>query len=160
MHSTSCIIACTCTRLHKYTPHTLTYAHTHTHTHRYSYPFFGCPYPVVVQPPVPLSLNTDQAFTQSYCAFDFATEPQQLIQHISSHPLMVEVWQSCDKSHDLIIGTSKVNTNSQRTCICTCSTACMAYYAWSQPRKHCIVTVMSPTLLYLSNSLIEMFFHL
>ena len=79
------------------------------HTHRYSYPFFGCPYPVIVQPPIPLSLNTDQPFTQSYCAFDFATEPQQLTQHISSHPLMVEVWQSCDKSHDLIIGTSKVN---------------------------------------------------
>ena len=79
-----------------------------THTHRYSYPFFGCPYPVVVQPPVPLPLNVDQTFTQSYCSFEFATEPQQLNRHISGHPLVVEVWQSCEKSHDLNIGTSEV----------------------------------------------------
>ena len=77
-------------------------------TFRYSYPFFGCPYPVVVQPPVQLSTNTDQTFSQSYCAFEFATEPEQLIQQISANPLVVEVWQSCDKSHDLIIGTAKV----------------------------------------------------
>ena len=99
----------TCKIAHTHT-HTHTHAHAHTHTHTDTTILsFGCPYPVVVQPPVPLSLNTDKAFTQSYCAFDFATKPQQLIQHISSHPLVVEVWQSCDKSHDLIVGTSKVN---------------------------------------------------
>ena len=78
--------------------------------HRYHYPFFGCPYPVLVQPPVTLSLTSpsEHTFTQSFCSFDFAASYQQLFHHTSQQPLLVEVWQSCDHTQDRIAGVSQV----------------------------------------------------
>ena len=71
---------------------------------RYSYPFFGSPYPVLVQPPVRLAPNTEATFTQGYCAFDFATTPQHLQTQFCSVPLIVEVWQAQDQ----LVGVAKV----------------------------------------------------
>ena len=80
------------------------------HLCRYSYPFFGSPYPVLVQPPVRVAPNTEATFTQGYCAFDFATTPQQLHTQFCSVPLVVEVWEAQDQ----LVGVARVRQNSCR----------------------------------------------
>ena len=45
---------------------------------RYSYPFFGSAAPIMTNPPVEVRKNMEVFLPQSYCAFDFATMPQQL----------------------------------------------------------------------------------
>ncbi|KAI5272763.1 hypothetical protein MUG91_G151n15 [Manis pentadactyla] len=45
---------------------------------RYSYPFFGSAAPIMTNPPVEVRKNMEVFLPQSYCAFDFATVPQQL----------------------------------------------------------------------------------
>lgn len=75
---------------------------------RYNYPFFGNPYPVLIQPPVLPLVGTDQHFSHSFCSFEFATSLSRLEEHITHHPLTVEVWQSHDQSHDQIVGLAQV----------------------------------------------------
>ena len=76
--------------------------------HRYAYPFFGSPYPVVVQPPVPLLPGTEQTFAASCCAFTFATTKSQLERQFHIQPLSVEVWATRKAGDDNLVGIAKV----------------------------------------------------
>ncbi|XP_035665756.1 centrosomal protein of 120 kDa-like [Branchiostoma floridae] len=45
---------------------------------RYTYPFFGSAAPILTHPPVEIRRNMEVLLPQSFCAFDFASTPQQL----------------------------------------------------------------------------------
>eukprot|EP00731_Ephydatia_muelleri_P012343 Em0006g1237a len=75
---------------------------------KYSYPFFGSPYPVLIQPPVSVPFNAEQPFSRSYCAFDFAISSHHLIQQLHSQPLEVGVWQSQDGRPDQLLGVAAI----------------------------------------------------
>ena len=45
---------------------------------RYTYPFFGSSSPIMTHPPVEVRRQTEVLLPHSFCAFDFATTPQQL----------------------------------------------------------------------------------
>lgn len=79
--------------------------------HRYAYPFFGSPYPVVVQPPVPLLPGTEQNFAASCCAFTFATDKSQLERQLHVQPLSVEVWATRKAGSDNLVGIAKVHVH-------------------------------------------------
>lgn len=88
--------------------------------HRYAYPFFGSPYPVVVQPPVPLLPGTEQNFAASCCAFTFATDKSQLERQLHVQPLSVEVWATRKAGSDNLVGIAKVHVH-------VCEHACSSY---------------------------------
>jgi hypothetical protein len=54
-----------------------------TLTHRYSYPFFGTAAPVITSPPVEVRRHMEVLLPKSFCAFDFATNPEVLKETLS-----------------------------------------------------------------------------
>ena len=66
----------------------------------------------MVQPAVTVAENSQQRFAQSFCAFEFATTEEQLAAHVTSRPLTVEVWRSCDQSSDTLVGVANVSVQS------------------------------------------------
>ena len=44
----------------------------------YTYPFFGSTSPIFTHPAVEARKNTEVFLNKSFCAFDFATSPQQI----------------------------------------------------------------------------------
>ena len=46
--------------------------------YRYTYPFFGSAAPILTHPPVEARRGAEVLVPQSFCAFDFATTPQQI----------------------------------------------------------------------------------
>uniref|UniRef100_A0A3P8VQ03 Centrosomal protein 120 n=1 Tax=Cynoglossus semilaevis TaxID=244447 RepID=A0A3P8VQ03_CYNSE len=77
-------------------------------TLRYSYSFFGSAAPIMTNPPVELHRNMEVSLPQSYCAFDFATLPQQLHDTFHRVPLVVELWHRDSNSRDQLIGRASV----------------------------------------------------
>ncbi|XP_035236274.1 centrosomal protein of 120 kDa isoform X2 [Anguilla anguilla] len=77
-------------------------------TLRYSYQFFGSAGPIMTNPPVEVQKNMEVFLPQSYCAFDFATLPQQLQDTFLRVPLVVEVWHRDPSARDLLLGTASV----------------------------------------------------
>ncbi|CAH1798062.1 unnamed protein product [Owenia fusiformis] len=76
---------------------------------RYAYPFFGSAAPILTQPAVEVRRGTEVLLPQSFCAFNFATTPQQLFDTIVSVPLVVEVWdRDRQKAQDTILGVVKL----------------------------------------------------
>ncbi|XP_039659237.1 centrosomal protein of 120 kDa [Perca fluviatilis] len=86
----------------------LSLTHPIAATLRYSYPFFGSAAPIMTNPPVELQRNMEASLPQSYCAFDFATLPQQLQDTFLQVPLVVEVWHRDSTSRDQLIGRASV----------------------------------------------------
>ncbi|KAK2164709.1 hypothetical protein LSH36_60g08013, partial [Paralvinella palmiformis] len=80
---------------------------------RYTYPFFGSATPIMTNPPVEVRKGMEVLLPQSYCAFDFATTPQQLLDTLTRVPLYVEVWdRDHDKSQNVLLGAAQVNLNN------------------------------------------------
>ncbi|KAL3867406.1 hypothetical protein ACJMK2_044608 [Sinanodonta woodiana] len=76
---------------------------------RYSYPFFGSAAPILTNPPVEIRRGMEALLPQSFCAFDFACNMQQLQETFLRVPLMVEVWNR-DKqlSKDVLLGAARL----------------------------------------------------
>ncbi|XP_077473663.1 centrosomal protein of 120 kDa isoform X2 [Stigmatopora argus] len=75
-------------------------------TLRYSYQFFGSTAPVMTSRPVELNRHMDVSLPHSYCAFDFATVPQQLQDTFLRVPLVLELWHQDASS--LLIGRASL----------------------------------------------------
>ncbi|KAG7490110.1 Centrosomal of 120 kDa [Solea senegalensis] len=86
----------------------LTLTHPIAATLRYSYPFFSSPAPIITSPPVELRSNMEVSLPQSYCAFDFASLPQQLHDTFLRVPLRIEVWDRDSTNRDRLIGQASV----------------------------------------------------
>ncbi|XP_062828214.1 centrosomal protein of 120 kDa isoform X2 [Anolis carolinensis] len=82
---------------------------------RYSYPFFGSAAPIMTNPPVEVRKNTEVFLPQSYCAFDFATMPQQLQDTFFRLPLLVELWHKDKTTKDLLLGVARLQLSSVLT---------------------------------------------
>ncbi|XP_060233248.1 centrosomal protein of 120 kDa isoform X3 [Meriones unguiculatus] len=79
---------------------------------RYSYPFFGSAAPIMTNPPVEVRKNMEVFLPQSYCAFDFATMPQQLQDTFLRIPLLVELWHKDKMSKDLLLGIARIQLSN------------------------------------------------
>ncbi|KAK2507418.1 hypothetical protein MC885_014461, partial [Smutsia gigantea] len=79
---------------------------------RYSYPFFGSAAPIMTNPPVEVRKNMEVFLPQSYCAFDFATIPQQLQDTFLRIPLLVELWHKDKMSKDLLLGIARIQLSN------------------------------------------------
>ncbi|XP_036759067.1 centrosomal protein of 120 kDa isoform X2 [Manis pentadactyla] len=79
---------------------------------RYSYPFFGSAAPIMTNPPVEVRKNMEVFLPQSYCAFDFATVPQQLQDTFLRIPLLVELWHKDKMSKDLLLGIARIQLSN------------------------------------------------
>ncbi|KFQ26797.1 Centrosomal protein of 120 kDa, partial [Merops nubicus] len=79
---------------------------------RYSYPFFGSAAPIMTSPPVEVRKNMEVFFPQSYCAFDFATIPQQLQDTFFRLPLLVELWHKDKTAKDLLLGVARLQLSN------------------------------------------------
>ncbi|XP_063956230.1 centrosomal protein of 120 kDa-like [Lytechinus pictus] len=75
---------------------------------RYTYPFFGSSSPVMTHPPVEVRKHTEVLLPNSFCAFDFATTPQQLRETLLRVPLLVEVWHRDKMVKDQLLGVARV----------------------------------------------------
>ncbi|XP_030832368.1 centrosomal protein of 120 kDa isoform X3 [Strongylocentrotus purpuratus] len=75
---------------------------------RYTYPFFGSSSPVMTHPPVEVRRHTEVLLPHSFCAFDFATTPQQLRETLLRVPLLVEVWHRDKMVKDRLLGVARV----------------------------------------------------
>ncbi|KAF6716951.1 Centrosomal protein of 120 kDa [Oryzias melastigma] len=75
---------------------------------RYSYQFFGSAAPIMTNPPVELQRNMEAALPQSYCAFNFASLPQQLQNTFLRVPLVVELWHKGTTSSDELFGRASI----------------------------------------------------
>ncbi|CAJ1069665.1 centrosomal protein of 120 kDa isoform X1 [Xyrichtys novacula] len=82
----------------------LSLTHPINATLRYSYQFFGSAAPIMTNPPVELQRNMEVSLPQSYCAFDFAAQHQQVQDTFLRVPLVVEVWHRDSTSRDQLIG--------------------------------------------------------
>ncbi|NWX46358.1 CE120 protein, partial [Steatornis caripensis] len=79
---------------------------------RYSYPFFGSAAPIMTSPPVEVRKNMEVFLPQSYCAFDFATIPQQLQDTFIRLPLLVELWHRDKTAKDLLLGVARLQLSN------------------------------------------------
>uniref|UniRef100_A0A8C9PPJ1 Centrosomal protein of 120 kDa n=1 Tax=Spermophilus dauricus TaxID=99837 RepID=A0A8C9PPJ1_SPEDA len=79
---------------------------------RYSYPFFGSAAPIMTNPPVEVRKNMEVFLPQSYCAFDFATMPNQLQDTFLRIPLLVELWHKDKMSKDLLLGIARIQLSN------------------------------------------------
>ncbi|NWQ80441.1 CE120 protein, partial [Columbina picui] len=79
---------------------------------RYSYPFFGSAAPIMTNPPVEVRKNMEVFLPQSYCAFDFATIPQQLQDTFFRLPLLVELWHKDKTAKDLLLGVARLQLSN------------------------------------------------
>ncbi|ELK29721.1 Centrosomal protein of 120 kDa [Myotis davidii] len=79
---------------------------------RYSYPFFGSAAPIMTNPPVEVRKNMEVFLPQSYCAFDFATMPQQLQDTFLRIPLLIELWHKDKMSKDLLLGIARIQLSN------------------------------------------------
>eukprot|EP00058_Branchiostoma_floridae_P024395 XP_002609885.1 hypothetical protein BRAFLDRAFT_125991 [Branchiostoma floridae] len=79
---------------------------------RYTYPFFGSAAPILTHPPVEIRRNMEVLLPQSFCAFDFASTPQQLQDTFTRIPIMVEVWHKDRVSQDALVGVARISLNS------------------------------------------------
>ncbi|XP_019615262.1 PREDICTED: centrosomal protein of 120 kDa-like isoform X2 [Branchiostoma belcheri] len=79
---------------------------------RYTYPFFGSAAPILTHPPVEIRRNMEVLLPQSFCAFDFASTPQQLQDTFTRIPIMVEVWHKDKISQDALVGVARISLNS------------------------------------------------
>ncbi|XP_072167359.1 centrosomal protein of 120 kDa-like [Diadema setosum] len=75
---------------------------------RYTYPFFGSSAPIMTHPPVEVRRHTEVLLPHSFCAFDFATTPQQLRETLLRVPLLVEVWHRDKMTKDQLLGVARV----------------------------------------------------
>ncbi|XP_052280654.1 centrosomal protein of 120 kDa-like [Dreissena polymorpha] len=76
---------------------------------RYTYPFFGSAAPILTHPPVEIRKGMEVLLPQSFCAFDFACNVQQLQETFLRVPLLVELWNR-DKqlSKDVFLGAARL----------------------------------------------------
>ncbi|XP_060558549.1 centrosomal protein of 120 kDa-like, partial [Ruditapes philippinarum] len=76
---------------------------------RYTYPFFGSAAPILTHPPVEIRKGMEVLLPQSFCAFDFACNVQQLQETFLRVPLLVEMWHR-DKqlSKDVLLGAARL----------------------------------------------------
>ena len=58
--------------------------------YRYTYPFFGSAAPILTHPPVEARRGAKVLVPQSFCAFDFATTPQQIADTFNRYVLILE----------------------------------------------------------------------
>ncbi|KAI8496028.1 hypothetical protein Bbelb_264440 [Branchiostoma belcheri] len=79
---------------------------------RYTYPFFGSAAPILTHPPLEIRRNMEVLLPQSFCAFDFASTPQQLQDTFTRIPIMVEVWHKDKISQDALVGVARISLNS------------------------------------------------
>ncbi|KAJ7993772.1 hypothetical protein DPEC_G00258170 [Dallia pectoralis] len=82
---------------------------------RYAYQFFGSAAPIMTNPPVDIKRNMEVFLPQSYCAFDFATLPQQLQDTFFRVPLVVEVWHKDPSARDILLGTASIQLSNLLT---------------------------------------------
>ncbi|KAM8960777.1 centrosomal protein of 120 kDa [Pelodytes ibericus] len=82
---------------------------------RYSYPFFGSAAPIMTNPPVEIRKNMEVFLPQSYCAFDFATMPNQLQDTFSRLPLLVELWHKDKMAKDILLGIARLQLSNVLT---------------------------------------------
>ncbi|KAM9329390.1 centrosomal protein of 120 kDa [Gastrophryne carolinensis] len=82
---------------------------------RYSYPFFGSAAPIMTNPPIEVRRNMEVFLPQSYCAFDFATLPNQLQETFLRLPLLVELWHKDKLSKDLLLGVARLQLSNVLT---------------------------------------------
>ena len=75
---------------------------------KYSYPFFGSAAPVITSPPVEVRRHMEVLLPKSFCAFDFATNPEVLKETLSSVPLVIEVWHRDPLTKDALLGVARV----------------------------------------------------
>ncbi|CAB4003314.1 centrosomal of 120 kDa isoform X2, partial [Paramuricea clavata] len=75
---------------------------------KYSYPFFGSAAPVITSPPVEVRRHMEVLLPKSFCAFDFATNPEVLKETLSSVPLVIEVWHRDPLTKDVLLGVARV----------------------------------------------------
>ncbi|NXH12138.1 CE120 protein, partial [Bucco capensis] len=79
---------------------------------RYSYPFFGSAAPIMTSPPVEVRKNMEVFLPQSYCAFDFATVPNQLQDTFYRLPLLVELWHKDKTAKDILLGVARLQLSN------------------------------------------------
>ncbi|WAR00622.1 CE120-like protein [Mya arenaria] len=76
---------------------------------RYTYPFFGSAAPILTHPPVEIRKGMEVLLPQSFCAFDFACNMQQLQETFLRVPLMVELWnRDRQLSKDVFLGAARL----------------------------------------------------
>ncbi|XP_070542235.1 centrosomal protein of 120 kDa-like isoform X2 [Ptychodera flava] len=76
---------------------------------RYTYPFFGSSAPIITHPPVEVRRHTEVLLPHSFCAFDFATPPQQLKETFLRIPLLIEVWHRDRMTQDVLLGIGRLS---------------------------------------------------
>ncbi|XP_077989016.1 centrosomal protein of 120 kDa-like [Glandiceps talaboti] len=79
---------------------------------RYTYPFFGSSAPIMTHPPVEVRRHTEVLLPHSFCAFDFATAPQQLKETFLRIPLLVEVWHRDKMTQDMLLGIARLSLSN------------------------------------------------
>ncbi|RVE68912.1 hypothetical protein OJAV_G00095900 [Oryzias javanicus] len=114
---------------------------------RYSYQFFGSAAPIMTNPPVELQRNMEAALPQSYCAFNFASLPQQLQNTFLRVPLVVELWHKGTTSSDELLGRASIQLSHLLGTEKTRFTGPTGEHSWRQTYQDrtAVVHVQRPT---------------